>query len=429
VSYSRSLAEINMTTAKLTNIAARLFNTPLLCTPTYANVVATVLAPRLGVQPVLQADQIPPERPARAPALLASGIMLVPVVGGLVHRGDSLDAMSGVESYTHLNNIIVHAIKEPECKAILLDVDSPGGEAGGCFELADTLLDARRHKPIWAVANTQACSAAYLIGASATKFYATQSAHIGSIGVAWMHTDISKMLASAGVVTTLLYAGAHKIDGNPFEALSKEDKALFQQSIEESYTLFVNAVAARRPIGAEAARATEARVYRAEEATELKLVDGVKSLQGTLDALAQSLEQKQQKSKGIRVMTTQTEDAIAPEVHAQAVSQARAEGYRAGRTDAAAIVSCEAATGRAAMAANLAGDADLSREKAIALLGTAPVAVAAAPGPQLDKLMETHATRVGAGGADPASPADARAARAAELRTLAKGVSAQVNQR
>jgi signal peptide peptidase SppA len=418
-----------MTTALLTNIAERAFNRPLWCTQHYANVVATVLAPRLGVQPVLQADQIPPERPARFPSLMDNGVMLVPVVGGLVHRGDSLDAMSGTESYTHLNNIIVHALQEKECRAILLDVDSPGGEAGGCFELADTLLDARRIKPIWAVANTQACSAAYLIGASASKFFATQSAHIGSIGVAWMHTDVSQMLKAAGIVTTLLYAGAHKIDGNPFEALSKEDKALFQESIEKSYTLFVDAVAARRPMTAEAARKTEARVYRADEATELKLVDGVKSLQGTLEALVQSLEsQPKSTTKGFS-MTTQSpaapENAITPEAHAQAVSTARAEGYRAGRSDAAAIVSCEAATGRQAMAAELAGDADISKDKAIALLGKAPIAAAAAPAPQLSSLMQEHGTKVGAGGGND-DQAKARADRVSELRAMTKGVTAQL---
>lgn len=409
-------------------LAARLFNTPLLVDETYARIVTTVLASRMGVQPLMKAADIPPGKPARMPTLTESGILIVPVVGGLVHRGDSLDAESGTESYTHLNNVIVRGLRDPECKGLMLDVDSPGGEAGGCFEFADTILEARRVKPIWGVANTQACSAAYMILASCTKSFASPSAHIGSIGVAWLHVDMSKMMQEAGLVTTWVYAGAHKVDGNPFDKLSKDVKAEIQTSIDESYSLFVEAVARRRPINAEAIRATEARVYRASEALDLKLIDGLNSYQGTLEALETSLGSKSQifvQPQETELMTTPAApNTITAEAHAAAVASATETGRALGRQEASEILASEHARGRESLAAVMIADASIKPASALAMLAKAPAAQAPAPaGGKLAKLMgapEDNNPAVGTGGdPDPGTGVD-RTARIAELKAVGK---------
>jgi len=364
-------------------------------------------------------------RPARMPTLTEGGVMIVPVVGGLIHRGDQLDAMSGAQSYTHLNNVIMRALRMDEVKGILLDIDSPGGEAGGCFELADSLLDARRGgKPIWGIANTQACSAAYLILASCTKAFVTQSGHAGSIGVCLLHMDISKAMQQAGVAATFVYAGAHKIDGNPFEKLSKEVKADLQASIDASYTLFVDAVAERRPMKADAVRATEARVYRAEEAASLGLVDGVQSLEATLLAF----EKKLGGPTGTRIthhqsdeenMTTAVPTAapgISPEAHAQAVAEARELGRKDGRGEAAKILGLPGADKRPKMATMLAGDPDISPDKAEKLLAASPEETG---GGKLDRLLSDPKV----GGGDPGPTADVREARRKELAAIGAQIS------
>lgn len=412
----------------LAHLAGRLFNTPLLVERGYAQVVTSVLAPRLNVQPIVAADQTLIRKPAREPMLAASGIMILPVVGGLMHRGDSLDAMSGAESYTHLNNMIVAALGNEKIRGILLDIDSPGGEAAGCFEFADILMDARKQKPIWGVANATACSAAYLILASCNKAYVTRSGQVGSIGVAWLHVDVSQALKEAGVVTTWVYAGDHKVDGNPYDKLSADVKADFQTSVDKTYSLFVDSVAARRPMKADAIRATEARVYRAEEAVSLKLVDGIKSLEGALVSFESHLGGdgppqivQHETSEGEPVMSQPT-NAPAPVAgvpqaqHEAALAQAREEGRVAGRQEAAAILACKAAETRPKLAATLAGNAKIDPATAEAALGAAAEETS---GGVLKALMANADPKLGAGGGD-----DAKEQRLKELAAVGKRVSA-----
>jgi signal peptide peptidase SppA len=356
------------------------------------------------------------------PQLTQHGIMVIPVVGGLMHRGDSLDAASGSESYTNLSNLVVAGLEDPDCKGIMLDVDSPGGEAGGCFEFADMILEARAHKPVWGLANAQACSAAYAILASCTKAFATPSAHVGSIGVAWLHVDIGQALKEQGIVTTWLYAGAHKVDGNQFEKLSKEVKAEFQASIDATYQQFVEAVAKRRPMSAEAIRGTEARVYRAQEAADLKLIDGLSTYRGVLDALAQSLGTKSQVLVTTPRMET-TDMTITAEAHAAAVAEATEAGRVLGRQEASQILSSEHARGREALASEFAADASIKPERAIAMLQKSPAATAAAQPGVIERSMQNPANNpaVGVGAADPEQAA--REARRAQLRNAGKGAT------
>jgi len=411
--------------ARLQLLAARLFQQPLLVTPNYANVVTSVLSDRLGVQPVLASSDLPPGRAARMPQLTQHGIMVIPVVGGLMHRGDSLDAASGSESYTNLSNLVVAGLEDPECKGIMLDVDSPGGEAGGCFEFADMILEARAHKPVWGLANAQACSAAYAILASCTKAFATPSAHVGSIGVAWLHVDIGQALKEQGIVTTWLYAGAHKVDGNQFEKLSKEVKAEFQASIDATYQQFVEAVAKRRPMSAEAIRGTEARVYRAQEAADLKLIDGLNTYRGVLDALAQSLGTKSQVLVTTPRMETTDMTTITAEAHAAALAEATEAGRVLGRQEASQILSSEHAAGRESLAAVMIADPSIKPGSAIAMLQKAPKATAAAQPGVIERAMLKHennpAVGVGSDGQD--TEHAAREARRTQLKTIGKNAS------
>lgn len=419
-----------MTTLPL--LAGRAFNRPLWVEPHFGELVASILGPRLNLTVNVNtlADQSaqPPRQPARDPMITKAGIMVLPVVGGLAHRGDAMDAeCGGLMSYTLLNNRLVSALENPDVRGILLDIDSPGGEAGGCFEFGDTILDARKEKPIFAVANARACSAAYMIGSSASKFFCTPSGEVGSIGVCWLHADMSGALEKAGVVTTWLFAGKHKVDGNPYEKLSRAAREDFEKSIGESYDLFVAQVAARRPMSPEAIRKTEARVFGAAESAELGLVDGVLSFQGALDALESELNSA--RAPGVLVKTgeamttaTTTPPANAP-VDTAALDAARAEGYKAGRADAAQILGSPEAKGREALAAKLAANPAMSADAAEDLLKSSPVATAAAPKREsrLDAAMDKHAAKVDAG-TEPADGED-RDTRLAQIKSVGKAAS------
>ena len=157
---------------------------------------------------------MPPAAPATARGydIEAGGIAVIPITGTLVRRTVGLEAQSGLTSYASLAEQVQQAVADPSVRAILLDLDSPGGEAGGVFDLADQIYEARQVKPVWAVTNEDAFSAAYALAASAERLYVTRTGGVGSIGVVAMRLDQSQADADEGLKYSHIFAGAHKND-------------------------------------------------------------------------------------------------------------------------------------------------------------------------------------------------------------------------
>ncbi|WP_029786881.1 S49 family peptidase, partial [Escherichia coli] len=118
---------------------------------------------------------------------------------------------------------------DSQVRGVLLDIDSPGGQAAGAFDCADMIYRLRQQKPVWALCNDTACSAAMLLASACSRRLVTQTSRIGSIGVMMSHVSYAGHLAQAGVDITLIYSGAHKVDGNQFEALPAEVRQDMQQ--------------------------------------------------------------------------------------------------------------------------------------------------------------------------------------------------------
>src|SRR5262249_57857251 len=129
-------------------------------------------------------------------------------------------------------------------RGVILDIDSPGGEATGAFGFYETLRLARGRKPIVAVVNDMAASAAYGIAAQADEIVISPSSMTGSIGVVMVHMDHSKELEKKGRTPTLIFAGDHKVDANSFEPLSPGVRADLQKEVDGIYGTFVESVAA-----------------------------------------------------------------------------------------------------------------------------------------------------------------------------------------
>jgi hypothetical protein len=143
---------------------------------------------------------------------------------------------------------------------------------------------AREQKPIIAVANTLAASAAYWVAAQADELVVTPSGDVGSIGVYMVHEDWSSANAAFGVTPTYVAAGRYKVEGNPDEPLSDEARAAMQQSVDDLYDLFVADVAAGRGDSPAAVRAGygEGRVLPAARAVAAKLADSIGSAEDTI---------------------------------------------------------------------------------------------------------------------------------------------------
>jgi signal peptide peptidase SppA len=246
-------------------------------------------AARSGV--VLQGSAINDQRPVGA-ATRTGAVSVIPVHGAIEHRSDWIAEMLGTgASVETLREAIRAELANPAVKAIVLDVDSPGGSVAGITELAAEIRAARGGpKPIVAVANTMAASAAYWLAASCDEMVATPSAQVGAIGIYAVHEDVSRMLDSLGVTMTIVSAGPHKVDGNEFEPLSDEARADIQKRVDSTYDQFIEDVAAGRRVSADQVRADfgGGRVLTAKEALKAGMVDRIGTLSATVQRLALS---------------------------------------------------------------------------------------------------------------------------------------------
>jgi signal peptide peptidase SppA len=176
------------------------------------------------------------------------------------------------------------AVSDERVEAILLDIDSPGGETTGCFELSDYIYSIRGMKPIYAVANDMALSAAYAIASAASKVYVTRMGTVGSVGVYALHTEQSGFDKQTGVKYTYIHHGAKKVDGNPHAPLSEDAGADIQAEVDRQGGIFVDTVARNRGCSSARVQATEAGLLWAEGAIPL-LADEVGTLDDAMNAL------------------------------------------------------------------------------------------------------------------------------------------------
>ncbi len=263
----------------LPHLASRLFGTPLLVHRAKLDVILAVMGERLGVAPPLADLALPvPKSAATAP----TGVAVIPILGTLVKRSLGMEAASGLTSYSEIAAMLDAAVADPMVSGILLDIDSPGGEASGSFELARHVREAAAIKPVWAVANDAAYSAAYAIAASAQRLFVTETGGVGSIGVIALHVDQSIKDANDGYRYTAITAGAHKNDYSPHEPLSDAAKSELQSEVDRLYAIFTEHVAAMRRLDLDAVRATEAGLYFGSNAVVQGLADGVQTLDATL---------------------------------------------------------------------------------------------------------------------------------------------------
>lgn len=280
------------------HIAARIFGRPLAVAASYLEVALDGIGPRL-----LSGEKLPEpagmraEKVARAARHKAQiggasasgrtvGLAVIPIHGALSMRGGMDAASNELRAYNSIRSDLRAALADPSVEGVLLDVDSPGGEVAGLPELAAEIMAARERKPVYAVANTNAFSAAYWLASGAERLFVTPSGSVGSIGVVAAHVDQSGRDAQQGVRWTFVHAGAKKVDGNSHAPLSPGVHAEVQKEVDRLYGEFVAHVAQARGVDAGAVRATEAGVLNAHEAVRAGLADEVGTYEQALTALA-----------------------------------------------------------------------------------------------------------------------------------------------
>jgi signal peptide peptidase SppA len=199
---------------------------------------------------------------------------IIPIMGTLVNRSFGLNSLSGLTTYASIREQFNAALADKSVKQILLDINSPGGEVSGLFDLVDELYK-NDAKPLIAYVNEGAFSAAYAIASAADKIYLSRTAGVGSIGVIAVHADESERDKKAGITYTAIYAGSRKNDFNPHEPLTKEAKEALQTRVDSTYDLFVKTVARNRSLSIKDITGTEASTFFGEDAITSGLADKV----------------------------------------------------------------------------------------------------------------------------------------------------------
>ncbi|WP_330114913.1 S49 family peptidase [Pseudomonas sp. JS3066] len=240
----------------------------------------------------------------RRAAIAKTGVEVISVHGVLVSRGSHLNACETMTSYEDLRAQLKQAVADPMVEHVVLDIDSPGGAAVGAFELAADIRALARLKPISGLVNFMAYSGGYLIGSACSELVVSQTSGVGSIGVIASHMDRSKMEENMGVKVTTVYAGDHKNDLSPHEPLTEQSLKVLQDLVQESYQLFVGAVAEYRGLSPEKVIATQAGLYRGQAGIAAGLADRLQSPQDAVDevsrAVAMSRASRQNNRIGLR---------------------------------------------------------------------------------------------------------------------------------
>ena len=219
----------------------------------------------------------------------SGGVAVIPVYGVISQRVSILSDFSGGTSLDQLRGDLNAALQDPEVNAIILDVDSPGGSVDGLPEMAAELRAARGGtKPIVAVANTLAASAAYWLASQVDELVVTPSGQVGSIGVLAVHEEFSRQNDAQGVTVTLFSSDPRKVEGNEWEPLTEEARATIQSQIDAFYAMFTKDVARGRNVtaGKVAADFGGGRVLLASEALKAGMVDRVDTLDATIRRLS-----------------------------------------------------------------------------------------------------------------------------------------------
>ena len=418
----------------LARIADRVLNRPLLLEPAKADIILGVLEGRIlpgfgGVEgaTAVEHENAPPSPEASrfygnnsrmnrpGSFVRASGsTAIITIDGSLVNRGAWIGASSGLTSYEGIGAQLDDVANDPEISALVIDMNSPGGEATGMFAVAAKVREVAKKKRVIAVVNDMAASAGYGIISGATEIVVSPTSVVGSIGVVMMHIDRSGEMQMKGLRPTFIHAGANKVDGHSFGPLSDDVRNRLQADVNTFYDQFLATVEAGRGksrLSAAKARATEAKTYIGQAAIDAGLADRIGTFESVLAELNRPAasgagKSSKEKARMDGIENTPTASGISPEAHASALNAARAEalaeGRKAGAVEATtrirAILTADAAKGREATAMSFALDTSMSAEEAVKALGTVPAAAAA---PTIPSIQQRSAALPEMGGSEP----------------------------
>lgn len=214
--------------------------------------------------------------PAEKPkAEIVDGVSVIPVKGVISKDISAMEQTSGAVDVDAISDLIEDAMNDESVRAMVLDVDSPGGTVTGVPELGDKITEARDEKPIIAHTSSLMASSAYWISAGASAIYASKSGVVGSIGVYLPIIDEQDYYQSRGVSVDLIKAGKFKGAGYPGTRLTDDQRADLQDGVDYLFNQFRGHVTASRKVQIDA---MEGQTFYADQGIDVGLVDSISDL-------------------------------------------------------------------------------------------------------------------------------------------------------
>jgi protease IV len=175
-----------------------------------------------------------------------------------------------------MNELIEKIGKSDQVKAVILDINSPGGTTTGGEALYDAVRRLAEKKPVVAVCGTLATSAAYIAALATDRIFVYGNTITGSVGVIFQWAEVTELLKTLGIKVEEVRSGPLKAVPSPFEPADEKARALTEEMVQEAKVWFIDLVSKRRNIDATSVPGlTEGRIYSGRQAVELKLVDAV----------------------------------------------------------------------------------------------------------------------------------------------------------
>jgi capsid assembly protease len=217
----------------------------------------------------------------------SGAVAVIPLHGPIFPKANMMTEMSGATSLEQWNSQFRQLVADESIGTIIIDADSPGGSSELIPETGAMIRSAREIKPVYAISNTMAASAAYGIVANASKVFASPSALTGAVGTYMVHTDDSELMQRVGVKETVIKAGRFK--AVEIESLTPESKAYFEELVGDINDVFLNSIAKGRGVDVDQVRQTygEGKVFASSRALELGMIDEIATFE---DVVNQSLE-------------------------------------------------------------------------------------------------------------------------------------------
>ena len=304
---------------------------------------------------------------------MRDGIAVLPVVGPLFRYANLFTQVSGASSYELLAKDFTQAVENPDVKAIILNIDSPGGEVNGCAEFADMIYEARGVKPIIAYASGDAASGAYWIAAAADEIVVSKTSALGSIGVVGVYRG-NKGEDAVEVVSS--QSPYKRIDPD-----TDDGRARLQKRIDAMADVFVDAVAKYRGVASSHVQNHygSGDVFIGDAAVKQGLADRIGSFEKLLSELSgnpvsepspHSINPNQQEKSMDDIQSLRE---AYPDLTASLEQDAVKQGVATERSRVQGILSHDEANARTLLAQHLAFETDMGVEAAVSVLSKAPL--------------------------------------------------------